>query len=847
MSFARKHYSAVGTAETGTSRPRRGGAWDPLGAVVRFVPEGPEQFGWTMAAILQDLRYAVRMFAKNPGFSAIVGVTLALGVAGNIVIFSIFNAFYLRPFPFVEPGRLVDLDETAPRWNLEFTGLSYPEFDGWRQNNRSFEGMGAWKGRDYNASFQGMAERVGGARVTHDLAAVLRLQPTLGRFFTPDEDRPGGAKVVVLGHGFWQRQFGGKAEVIGQTLRLDHTPFTIIGVLPPADHLLVEGDFWVPLAFDPQVEQGWMLRGVGRLRNGVTLGMAREDLRGVHQGLIENHRANENVSPRITPLSERFFGPALGVIRLLLGAVGVVLLIACGNVAALMLARGLGRARELGLRASLGATPWQLGRLIAVETLLLALLGGLLGLALGRWGLHVLLGSLVDQTPPWLRFDLDWRVGLSTSLMVLMSAVVGGLPVIRSALKADLHAVVQSSTQQSTSAGAGRRSLHALVVAEVALTLVLMVQGALLLQAFRSLQRIDPGYRPMHVLVCQIALPENQYASPEARVAFFGNLLERVRNLPGVVAASAVSAPPLGGHWGNFFTLENAPPRGANEPDPVVLQRIAFPAYFETMGIPLLAGRSFTAQDGTSEGSRAVIVNETFARRFWPGQDPVGKRISHRYPNAPWMTVVGVARDVKHYGVDQPMIPGVYLPFAQNSLDQMAIVIRTSGAPTALAPTFRALVRESDPDLAVFGVASMEQQFVRSMWVRRLTLSLFAIFAGVALTMAVGGIYGVFSYVVGRRTQEIGVRLAMGAAPGAVLWLMLRHGLALAGVGVGLGLTGALAVAPFTRALLLDVSPADPLTLAGVALLLTGVALLACWVPARRAANIDPLAALRSE
>jgi predicted permease len=800
-----------------------------------------------MTGFIRDLTYAVRMFAKNPGFTAIVAFTLSLGVAGNIVIFSVFNAFYLRPFPFVEPGRLVDLDETAPRWNLEYTGLSYPEFDGWRQNNRSFQGMGAWKGRDYNVSCQGTVDRVGGARVTHDLADVLGIRPTLGRLFTPDEDRPGGAKVVVLGHGFWQRQFGGKEDVIGQTLRLDHEPFTIIGVLPPEDRLLVQGDFWVPLAFDTGIEQGWMLSGVGRLGEGVTLSQAREDLRRAHQGLVENHRANENVSPRLTPLSERFFGPALGVIRLLLGAVGVVLLIACGNVAALMLARGLGRARELGLRVSLGATPWQIGRLIGVETLLLAVLGGLTGLALGRWGLHVLLGSLADQTPRWVRFDMDWRVGLSAGLMVLVSALFGGLPVIRSALKADLRGVMQSSAQQSTTAGGGRRSLHGLVVAEVALTLVLMVQGGLLLQAFRSLQRVDPGYRPDHVLIGQIALPETQYASKGSRLAFFGNLLERVRGLPGIVSASAVSAPPLGGHWGNFFTIENAPPQGPNEPDPVVLQRIAFPGYFETMGIALVAGRSFTEQDGANDGSRSVIVNETFAKRFWPRQDPIGKRISHRYPNAPWMTVVGVARDVKHYGVDRPMIPGVYLPFAQDSQSQMAVVIRSSVAPTSLVSTFRALVRESDPDLAVFGVVSMQEQFVQSMWVRRLTVSLFGIFAGVALVMALGGIYGVFSYMVGRRTQEIGVRLAMGARPGAVLWLMLRQGLVLAGVGVGLGLAGALILAPLTRTLLLDVSPVDPLTLGGTAVLLTAVALLACWVPARRAANIDPLVALRSE
>ena len=799
-----------------------------------------------MNCLLQDLRFAVRTLAKNRGLVAVAALTLALGVAGNIVIFSLFNAFYLRPFPFVEADRLVDIDATAPRWNLEYTGLAYPEFDGWREHNRSFDGMAAWTHRAYNLSFEGAAERVEGSRVTHDLASVLRIQPVLGRSFTAEEDRPGAAKVVLLGNGFWKRRFAGRTDVIGQTLRLDHEPFTVIGVLPPDDGLLVEGDFWVPLGFDPRAQQGWFLRGVGRLREGVTLGMAQEDLRRVHQGMVASQRANENTSPRLTLLSDRFFGTARPVIQVLLAAVGIVLLIACGNVAALMLARGLARSRELGLRLSLGATPWRLGQLIGVESLVLATLGGMAGVALGRWGLRTLLEH-ADQSLRWLSFEMDWRVWLGAGLMVGLSALLGALPVIRCALKADMHGALQSSTRQSTPAGGGRRSLQVLVVTEVALTVVLMVQAGLLLQAFRALQQADPGYRPDHVLVCEIALPETQYESKESRIAFYQSFLERVRRLPGVLSASAVSAPPLGGHWGNFFTIEGAPPQGPNEPDPVVLQRIALPGYFETMGISLVAGRSFTDQDGINDGSRAVVVNETFAKRFWPNQDPVGRRISHRYPKAPWMTVVGVARDIKHYGVDQPMIPGVYIPFAQDSQSQMSVVLRSSVAPTSLVSAIRALAQERDPDLAVFGVVTMEERLAQSMWVRRLTASLFGIFAGVALVMALGGVYGVFSYVVARRTQEIGVRLALGAQRQEVLWLMMRQGLVLATLGVGLGVIGAVIAAPVTRSLLYSISPLDPYTLGVVPLVLTAVALLACWVPARRASKVDPMVALRSE
>ncbi len=795
---------------------------------------------------MNDLKFSLRQLLKNPGFTAVAVFTLALGVAGNIVIFSIFNALYLRPFPFAEPSRLVDLDETAPRWNLEYTGLSYSEFNGWRENNHSFEGMAAWTYWSCNASLVDAVDWVRGARVTHDLTAVLRIRPVLGRTFTAEEDRPGGAKVALLGYGFWQRQFGGKEDVIGQTLRLNDQPFSVVGVLPRDESLLVEGDFWVPLAFEPGAQPGWFLSGVGRLRDGVTRGLAQDELRQVHRNLVEAKRANENTAPRLTPLSERFFGAALPVVRLLLGAVGVVLLIACGNVAALMLARGLARTRELSLRRSLGATPWQLSRLIGVESLMVALLGGLAGLALGRWGLHTLL-RFTEQPPRWVHFDMDWRVGVFVGLMVVVCAVLGALPVIRSALTTDLHDALQSSAHQSTTTATGRRSLRALVVGEMALTLVLMVQAGLLLEAFRALQRADPGYRPDQLLVYQIALPDNAYGSKEARTAFFQEHLARVRGLPGVVSASAVTAPPLGAHWGSFFTIENAPPQGPNDPDPVVLQRIALPGYLETMGITLTAGRDFTGQDGLAEGSRAVIVNSIFAKRFWPDQDPVGKRIRHRGSNAPWMTVVGVVRDVQHYGADQPMIPGVYLPYAQDPQGGMSMLVRSAASPGALVSNIRTLVRERDPDLAVFGVNTMKERLAQSMWVRRLTASLFGIFSGLALVMALAGVYGVFSYVVGRRTHEMGVRLALGAPPRGLLWLVLREGLSLTAMGLGIGLVGALFVAALMRGVLVGVSPFEPVTFAGIALLLAAVALVACALPARRAARVDPMVALRYE
>jgi putative ABC transport system permease protein len=786
------------------------------------------------------------MLLKNPGFTALGIFILTLGIAGNVVIFSFFNSFYLRPFPFKEADRLVDLDEAAPRWNLERTGLSYSSFYQWRQANRSFESMAAWAGTSFNLSFRDQARRISGAKVTHDFGSVFRIQPVMGRLFLPEEDRPFGPKVVLLGHKLWQQEFGG-ANVVGQVLRMDQQPYTIVGVLPADVAVLDDCEFWVPLGEGPASQSGWYLRGLALLKPGVTLAQAREDLRRVRAGLLDQKQTNENTFPRVDWLSERFFGDGRLVLRVLLAAGGLVLLIACGNIAALMLARGMTRSREFGVRLSLGASSGRLVQLIGLEALLLAALGGLFGTWLGYWSLKRLLIAIPERLPTWLHFDLDWRMTVFAVLLVLVAGFLGAGPVIRAALTSSLQNALQSGTQQTTVSGSKRRSLNALVVAELAITVVLMVQAALLLQAFRALQRSDPGYRADNVLLYEIALPDASYGSNERKVAFFREHLEKVRNLPGVSAASVVSAPPLGGHWGNFFTVENAPPKGPNEPDPVILQRIASPGYFETMGIKLLAGRGLTDQDGRNAGSLAVVVNELFAQHAWPNQDAVGKRLRYRGDNTPWMTVVGVVRDVKHYGLDRPMIPGVYLPYTQMPLAGMTVVVRSSAAPAGLVPSIRALLHQADPELPMIDVMTMTERLSRSMWVRRLYSWLIATFAGVALTMAVGGIAGVFSYVVSRRSHEMGIRVALGAQRHDVLWLVMRQALALASLGIALGLVCALATTPLLRNLLFGVSPIEPMTFAGISVLLAGVALAACWVPARRAMAVEPMTALRHE
>ncbi|MGE5295128.1 MAG: FtsX-like permease family protein, partial [Solirubrobacterales bacterium] len=403
--------------------------------------------------------------------------------------------------------------------------------------------------------------------------------------------------------------------------------------------------------------------------------------------------------------------------------------------------------------------------------------------------------------------------------------------------------------RQATTSHARCRSLHSLVVAEVALTLVLLVQAGLLVQAFRSLQKMDPGYRADNLLVYWIALPESQYKEKDAWQAFFRDQIEQVRTLPGVTAASAITAPPLGGHSGSFFTAENAPARRPDEPDPVVLRRVAWPGYFETLGITMRAGRTFTDEDGRTDGARAVIVNETFAQRCWPNQDPIGMRIKEGGPDSksPWMMVVGVARDVKHYGLDRPMIPGVYVPYAQDRRSLMAVVVRTTGDPLDLVSSVRGIVRRSDPDLPVFDIQTMAGSLHRSLWLRRLYSELIGVFAGVALVMALGGLYGVFSYVVNGRTREIGIRIAVGASTRTVLWMVLRQALILSAIGIAIGLVGTAIAVPLMRGILLGVRAADAAIFAFVPVFLIVVVVLASYVPARRAARIDPMAALRSE
>lgn len=794
-----------------------------------------------------DLKIAFRRLIRQPGLSLMVVAMLGLGIGGNAAIFSILNGLFIRPLPFHEAERLVDLDETAPKWNLEFLGISYPDFHAWREQNRVFEGMAVWDQDSFNLSVQGSAERIEGARVTHDLASVLGIHPVLGRDLRAEDDRQGAARVALLGFGLWQRAFGGAPDVLGKTLRLDGETCTVVGVLPP-DAVLPDGaQFWIPLAADPHEHRGWFLNGVGRLKKDVTPDRARDDLTRIHRAMTEVRPANEITSPRVTPLRERYVGDYRLIASLLQGAVAVILLIACANTAGLMLARGTGRTGEIGVRAALGATRSRVVRELMAESFVLSACGGLLGMLLADLVTSSLASVMTDQLPRWISLEVDSRFLLFCLLITVIAALLSGLAPALQVSRTNVYEALRRATAGSAGPAGSRIGYNALVIGEIALALVLLTGASLLVRAFLEVRKVETGFRPDNVLTFRVTLPPSEYTEAEQRVSFFSELLERSRALPGVQAAGAITSPPLGGHYGDFFEAEGSRPLDPDEQDPVTLVRVITPGYFRAMGVTLLSGRAFTEQDGRAEGAPIVIVNETFARIFWPDADPLGKRIRYREEGSPWFTVVGIARDVKHYGLDVKMRPGVYLPFLQTPVRTMAVALRTASDPTNLVSPAREIVRGMDADLPIYEVATMSQRVDESLRIRRSYSSLFGLFAAVALLLACGGVYGVIAHAVSQRTREIGIRMALGARAGQILRQVLGRGLVLVSTGILIGLAGASWAAGLLETFLFGVSGSDPITYAAVTLLLTAVALVAMVLPARRAARVDPNRALHVE
>jgi predicted permease len=808
----------------------------------------------TMRSFLADLRFAARSFSRQPGATALIVVTLTLGVAANTAVFAIVDGLFLRPFPFPEPDRLVYLNERAPSWNLELTGINYPDFHTWRERVKTFDAIALWGESSINLADDAGAERATGLAVTYDFPKVLGIRPVLGRSFTREEDGPTPSRVVMIGTGLWQTRFGGSRDVIGQSLRINSLPYTIIGVLPREADFPGNTQYWVTLNGDPnQKGQSYGYEGIGRLKRGVTVEQARADLMSAHAPIWAQFDSAHVVSPRIAALREQFvtnfrtMGQALGAGALL------VLLIACANVAGAMLARSIFRRREIVIRMALGASARRVGRQMITESLALAAIAGVIGTLLGRWGIRLLVAAAPDQIPGWVQLQASGRTVVFAALVIVLTALVFGLVPALQSRRADVAgSLAWGGGGSRTSVGLPqRRLLDTLVVIEIALALVLLAGSGLLARAYSNIRNTDPGFRPDGVTTFSLSLPRAKYSDGFAQWRFYSRLVERLENAPGLASAGIVTCLPFGCHWGRFVQAEGAPPPRKDAANPVVLIRYASTDYFRTMGIALARGRVFGADEARPNGPHPVVINEQLAKQLWPNvADPTGRRMiwNGDTTSTDWMTVVGIVKDVRHYGLVDPMRPGLYLSAGDvdsaTSRGTYGVAVRSTGDPAQVAAAVRGIVRELDPEVPLIQLQTARAALDRSIAPRRTIAFAFLAFGGVALVLALGGIYAVLSYVVGRRRQEIGIRMALGARRGQVVGLVVRQGLRLVGLGVVIGLPIALVAMGSLSSLLVGVTPRDPLTYGVAILLLTATAVVSALIPARRAAGVDPKQAL---
>jgi putative ABC transport system permease protein len=807
--------------------------------------------GMRMETLWQDLRYGARMLLKQPGFTLIVVLTLALGIGANTAIFSLVNGILLRSLPFKDPAQLVFLSERSQR--VPVMAVSFPNFLDWRAQNQVFEQMAAFLDQTFTLTGVEESERLVGRMVTADYFALLGVQPSLGRTFTPEEDKPGGARVVILSAGFWQRHFAGDPNVLGRTLTLNNDLYTVIGVMPKECVIPAQPtELWTSLGL---VSNRLMFRGFhygtrvyARRKPGITLAQARAEMDAIAKRLQEKYpETNKGKDIPVEDLTAWLARETKPTLFLLWGAVGFVLLIACVNAASLLLARAAGRQREMAVRMALGARPGRIIRQLLTESVLLAFCACVVGLLLGFWGMQGLKALLPETTPRLAEVQMDgWVLAFSVSVALLTGLLFGLAPALQAA-RTELNRTLKDGARSGL--GGRSRLRGALVVAEVALSLVLLIGAGLIMKSFLRAQQAEVGFDPAPLLSFRLALPEPAYAEPQKRSAFLQQLTERLKTLPGVEAAAVTTLLPLGsGPSTTTFAVADQPP-SAPDQRPVTDLVFVSPDYFRALRLPLLRGRYLTEQD-RADTTPVAVVDETVAQTYWPGQDPIGKRIELNWPNfrESRFTIVGVVRHVKNYGVDQPSRFETYVPYLQDPRSPaFTLVLRTSVEPTSLTAAVRANVRELDRSLPIYEVRTMEEYVARQFGQRRLSMLLMSLFAGVAVVLAAIGIYGLLSYSVTRRTHELGLRLALGAGRNDVLKLVIGQGMKLALSGVALGVAAAFALTRSIASLLFDVSPTDPLTFVVIPLLLIAVALLACYLPARRATKVDPLVALRSE
>jgi predicted permease len=804
----------------------------------------------TPSTILRDVRFAVRMLLRNPGFTAVALLTFAVGIGVNAAVFSVFNGVLLRPLPYPDADRITMMwMDNRPQGIKEDIG-SYPNYQDWRAQSTSFEHVAAYTGGAFTLTGADEPERIPGARTTANFHDVMGLRPVLGRLYTEAHEQVGQDSVVLLSYGLWQRKFGGAPDVLGKTMVLNGVAHEIIGVMPPELRLPSTAQLWKPLA--PSEGQraartSFWLPVIGKLKPGISVEQAQTEMTGIASRIEAEYPSMAGFGAYLVPLHRQIVGDVERSLLVLMAAVGCVLLIACANLGNLMLGRTAARRKELAIRTALGAGRGRLIRQIVTETLVLAVAGSVLGLLLAFWATEFFLQVGADAIPRPESITIDAQVVLFTLILAVVSALLAGLLPAFQASRAVVREHLQEGGREGGSGGS-RRTRSVLIAAEVALALVLLAGAGVLGRTLWSMERVDRGFDTSNVAVMTLSLPPAQFEGAADVRGFYARLLERIRALPGVESAATTTGvlqPVVTSS--SVFSMEGKPdpPRGQQIEYPI---ESVSPGYFETLRIPLAAGRTFDTRDH-ADAPITVIINETLAQYAWPGQDAIGRRIKSGSADSdgPWFTVIGVIKDVRRADVTRVIRPEIYFSSLQNTPRTQMVLVRTAGDPVGILPTIRREVQALNPQLPLFATGTLEGEFSETLSQPRFRAVLLAGFAVIAMLLASIGIYGVTAHAVGQRTQEVGVRMALGAQRSDVLWLILRQHMKPALVGVVLGVIGAIALARFIEGMVYGVGAADPLTLAGMSVALLLVAAAACWIPARRATRVDALVALRNQ
>jgi putative ABC transport system permease protein len=812
-----------------------------------------------METLLKDIRYAFRQLIRHPAFSLIAILALALGIGANTAIFSVVNAVLVRPLPYRAPEQLVWLWGTNPLNDIPKESASYPDFKDWREQAQSFQAMAGFaNAAPILTGGDAEPERLPGAVVIGDFFTILGVEPVLGRKFLPEENEQGKNRVALLSHELWQKRFAGDPKIVGQQMIVNGNPHTIVGVMPadfqhPAAAVRKAVQLWLPLAVSDNMRQsrrGDFLSVIARLKPEATIDRARAEMKGIAARLEKQYPdSNTAWGVIVESVHETITGDIRPALLLLLGAVAFLLLIACANVANLLLSRASSRQREISIRAALGASRGRVVRQLLTENLLLSLAGGALGLLFAVWGIQALLALSPGNIPRLQSIGIDGEVLLFTLGVSLVTGVIFGLAPALAASKPNLNDALKEGGRSAAESSGGRRLRNALAVAEIALSLVLLVGAGLLIRSFVHLQQVKPGFNPRHLLTVELSLPTAKYKEDPQVIQFFDQLQSAIRQQPGVEGATISTDLPLGGDADFLAFSVEGRQLAPTDRTPDAESRVIDPEYFRTLEIPLRRGRLLDNRD-TEGVPDAVVINETLARKYFAGQDPLGKRITFGDPqaaDAQWYNIVGIVSDVHGTRLNEAPYAQLYTSYRQTPRRAFTLIVRTAGQPAVMLTSIREQIWGLDRQQPLYNVRTMDEVLAQAMARPRFNMMLITILAGVALVLAAVGIYGVISYSVTQRTHEIGVRVALGASTRDVLKLVIGQGMLLAGTGLALGLIAAFAVTRVMASLLFSVSATDPLTYFGLAGLLGGIALLACYVPARRATKVNPVTALRAE